>query len=127
MKFVVAYGVFHILKSEGRQSTSPPGISHFSFLYSWDWWNSVLSVPQVPWGLAGLGYFSPQVYLADWRGSVILAPQAPCWGLGPSKRLVLASSLACVPRSGTVHSSSSTYLLYLQMSTWYRVARATSY
>ena len=89
--------------------------------YPGDWWDSVLSDPQVPWELAGLlNHFSPQVprgltgpspfrpagtlrtggtqssqllgFPGDSRGSVLSTPQVP-WGVGSPIGLLLDSHL----------------------------------
>ena len=64
---------------KGCQSTSPPDTSPFSppgvlgagethsfqpLRYAWDWRYSILSAPQVSWGLAGLSPFRPPGSLA---------------------------------------------------------------
>ena len=71
------------LRSGGTQSFKAPR-------YPGDWWDSVLSGPQVPWGLAGLSPFRPPGTLGTGEissvtrsgtlgtgGSVLSAPQVP--------------------------------------------------
>ena len=59
------------------KSTSPPGTSHFGFLYSGDWRDSVVSTPQVPWGLAGLSPFRPPGTLETGRTQPYNPPRYP--------------------------------------------------
>ena len=61
---------------KGRQSASPPGVSHYSFSYPWDWWDSVISAPRYPWDWRGLHQISSK-YLWEWRDSDLSCPKVP--------------------------------------------------
>ena len=76
---------------KGRQGTCPPGASPFGFWYPVDWRHSVLLASDTLWTGGTQQLWSPR-YPMNWRDSVLLAPQVP-WGLaglspfGPQVRL----------------------------------------
>ena len=71
------------LGTGGAQSSQPPdtlgtggSLSSQHTKYSGDWQDSILSAPQVPWGLAD-SVLSGLQATTDWHDSVLSAPQVP--------------------------------------------------